>query len=61
VIFYAHACKPAGLKAITYAAIAAAAIDLAFAVIDLGGYWTGAGDLLAFPAQRPATGCSTML
>jgi len=48
VIFYAHACKPAGLKAITYAAIAAAAIDLGFAVIDLGGYWTGAGDLLAF-------------
>src|SRR5258707_13828386 len=48
VIFYAHACKPAGLKAITYAAIAAAGIDLAFAVIDLGGYWTGAGDLLAF-------------
>jgi hypothetical protein len=22
--------------------------DLAFAAIDLGGYWTGAGDLLAF-------------
>ena len=48
VVFYAYACKPAGLKAITYAAIAAAAFDLAFAVIDLGGYWTGAGDLLAF-------------
>jgi len=46
--FYAYACKPAGLKAITYAAIAAAALDLAFAAIDLGGYWTGAGDLLAF-------------
>ena len=46
--FYAYACKPAGLKAITYAAIAAAVADLAFAVIDLGGYWTGAGDLLAF-------------
>jgi hypothetical protein len=48
VVFYAYACKPAGLKAITYAAIAAAAVDLAFAVLDLGGYWTGAGDLLAF-------------
>jgi hypothetical protein len=48
VVFYAYACKPAGLKAITYAAIAAAALDLAFAAIDLGGYWTGAGDLLAF-------------
>src|SRR6202030_3462237 len=30
VVFYAYACKPAGLKAITYAAIAAAALDLAF-------------------------------
>jgi len=46
--FYAYACKPAGLKAITYAAITAAALDLAFAAIDLGGYWTGAGDVLAF-------------
>jgi hypothetical protein len=48
LVFYAYACKPAGLKAIAYAAIAAAAINLAFAAIDLAGYWTNAGDLLAF-------------
>lgn len=46
--FYAYACRPAGLKTIVYAAIAAAALDLAFAVIDLAGDWTGAGDLLGF-------------
>jgi hypothetical protein len=48
LLFFAYACKPAGLKAIAYAAIAAAAINLAFAAIDLAGYWTNAGDLLAF-------------
>ena len=48
LVFYAYACRPGGLKAIAYAAIAAAAINLAFAAIDLAGYWTNAGNLLAF-------------
>jgi hypothetical protein len=47
LVFYAIASRPDGFKTAVNAAIASAAINLGFAAIDLGTYWTGLGDVLA--------------
>jgi hypothetical protein len=44
---YSAACRRAGLETIVRAAIACAAINLLFALIDLATYWTNTGDLLS--------------
>ena len=46
LVFYDAASRPDGMKTVTAAVIAAAAINLALAAIDLGSYWAGVGDVL---------------
>lgn len=46
LIFYEAASRPDGLKSAADAVIAAAAINLGLAAIDLGSYWAGLGDVL---------------
>ncbi|MGH7092932.1 MAG: hypothetical protein ACREFB_05300, partial [Stellaceae bacterium] len=46
-LFYAYAGKPEGLTAITRAALVCAAVNLAFAAIDMGSYAAGLGDVLS--------------
>jgi len=48
LIFYAEACRPAGLRTMTQAILACTAINLIFAALDLATFWTGTSDMLAF-------------
>ena len=48
LLFYEAASRADGLKIAVDAVIAATAINLCFAAIDLGSYWAGLGDALAF-------------
>jgi|SRR5579863_10039419 len=48
LIFYLYACRPRELTATVNAVLLCAAINLVFAAIDLGSYWSGLGDLLGF-------------
>jgi hypothetical protein len=48
LLFYDTASRPQGLKTVVNAAILATALNLCFVVIDLGTYWAGISDALAF-------------
>lgn len=48
LVFYVYASRPRGLTATVNAALLCAAVNLVFAVIDLGSYWGGLGDVLGF-------------
>jgi hypothetical protein len=47
LVFCSYAAKPSGLTAMVWAILAAAALNLGFAAIDVIGYWSGVGDPLA--------------
>jgi hypothetical protein len=46
LVFCGYAAKPSGLTAMVWAILAAAALNLGFAAIDVIGYWGGLGDPL---------------
>jgi hypothetical protein len=48
LLFYAYGSRPAELKVIAQAIIACAAVNLAFAALDLITFWTNTADLLGF-------------
>jgi hypothetical protein len=47
LVFCSYAARPNGLTAMVWAILAAAALNLGFAAIDMIGYWSGLGDPLA--------------
>lgn len=47
LVFCGYCSKPRGLTSVVQAMLAAAALNLVFGLIDLGGYWAGLGDPLA--------------
>ena len=48
LLFYAYSSRPVELKVIVQAIIACAAVNLAFAALDLITFWTGTADVLGF-------------
>ena len=47
LVFYEAGSRADGLMTVVKAVIAATAVNLCFAAIDMGSYWTGLGDVLA--------------
>ena len=48
LVFYVYASRPRELTATVNAVLLCAAVNLVFAAIDLGSYWSGLGDVLGF-------------